>query len=987
MPQPDPYLRMFLDAHRQVVLSARPIVLAQDGADQDGVVQIAANRDVVVIADEVTVRGSILARSAPAAETIVGPKGCTILILARRIDTIPGPLTDACLDVSGGAGVTSTTIWTAPAATGKEGTPGHSIWHPTTNDVASGTTGGNGDDGKPGDPGGGGGAGGAIDLRCGFTAPTTALKVVADGGDGGLGLAGQAGGRGGKGGDGADSEPFWPGMPSAATEGGKGGTGGTGGGGGAPGHGGVPGTVQIRARNGQPSGIAPSLKAGTPGAAGNAGPPGDACPAAQGGRPWGKVGDNSPWIGYNPGGDLREFGWLPRVGNLGTGDKGSMGIKPGEDTKPDDAIAQIISSCDNSELVKSLTFPITAQTALLLDRIQVDHLVATGNIDPTELSALADRIDWVNALLGAYSPASATENGELDAQRAAAQVVKERFHAGLNFYGHAADFVPLGTIESYQQRFVTALKTFKHIEHDFHKRVKDLESDSRTKPDLEKAENFLTTQQRAYDAAILTERAAIAVLVTQIGTADEDALAAKQALVNKATGDFEKAVQASCGISSGDLIDTIGQMAFLGEHPFQASAMIVGQALKLEQAAASKVLAADGTQVDKQLVIKQLTATELTVPKLQGIVGGKSGIRLSDIGAVKLLAKQSEFDQLCDKFWNTSGAAEAKDAFDDYVSAVQARNAHVMTLNESLARLRDYVAGSAKTASALATAQTHAAASLDAGAVTLVAQLTRMASRVRADCIEFLYLASRAYSFWALDSADALANVLSDLSTGRPLAMSPSALEAAGESLLMKYDKAIDAGLSERSIYFPPRNAPVTQRGMMIHLTLQSHPAVFNGLRTKGRASFELPAARGRTMADKNPFAGLSNIRLSSVRCWLSGVSWSLGHGPDVRIELQHQGREMLVQRNDSVVVFRHETVRITLNYDSTRALDLDKVVAASDLQDGDLKAAIGPIGPFARWWVRADTSLNPGIDLSAVSELTLELHGSAQSFGMPPPT
>jgi hypothetical protein len=978
MAELDPYFRNALDAKRQVVLAARPIILAQDGADQDGVVQIAANRDVLVIADEVTVRGSLLARRASEDGAITGPGGSTVVILARSLDTIPGHGTDARIDVSGGVGVTSTKIWTAPAATGKEGTRGHSIWHPTTDDVAPGGTGYKGDDGQPGDPGGGGGRGGTIDVRCGFTAPTTALAVVADGGNGGSGLTGQAGGRGGQGGEGADSEVYWLGTPSSATLGGKGGPGGAGGNGGAPGAGGAPGTVRIRVRNGPPSGITPSLNAGTPGTTGSVGAVGNGGPPGDGGRPWGEVG-----LG-GPGGNYPQYGWKPRVGNGGVGDLGGTGTKPQDAEKGKDGVADIVGTCDDSELLKSLAFPVTAQTALLLDRIQVDHLVATGNVVPEELSALADRIDWVTTLLGAYAPASATDVDELDAQRAAAQVEKERFQAGLDFYGHAADYVPLGSIESYQQRFDAALTALESIQRECDDRVAALEQASRTASDLDQAKISLSAQQRAYDAAATTERETIAGLATRIDTADKEMIASKQALLHPAVAEFENAVYKSCRISLSDLVETIGQMAFLGEHTFQRGAMIVGQALKLGNTAASKVLAADGTQVDKQWVIGQLTATELSAQKLPDIVGGKAGIRLSDPGAVKLLADQSQFDKLCDEFWNVSGAAKAKEAFDDYVSAVQARNAHVMTLNESLARLRAYVAGGAQTASALAAAQTQAAGASDPGAVALVAQLTRMASRARADCIESLYLASRAYSFWALAPADALADVLSDLAVGRPLAMSPTALQAAGERLLTRYDKAMEADLSERPIWFPPRNAPATQRGKIIELTPQSHPSVFERLRTQGTASFGLRAPRARTTADENPFAGLSDVRLSSVRCWLNGVGWAAGHGPIVRVDLEHLGRETLVGRDDSVTVFRHEPVHVVMEYDSTRPLDPGGIVAASDLQDGDSNAIGALIGPFARWRVRVEKSLNPGVDLSGVDKITLEVRVSAQSFGMP---
>jgi hypothetical protein len=976
MSELDPYFSNHIDENRQVVLAARPIFLAQGGAEHDGVVQIAANRDVVVIADEVTVRGTIVARRAPVEGVTTGPNGCTFLILARRLDTIPDSGADSSIDVSGGKGITSTKIWTAPAKKGGEGSKGRSIWHSFEDDVADGGTGKIGDTGSDGDAGGEGGAGGNIDIRCGFTATTTALALVANGGGGGNGLMGQQGGQGGPGGPGGDSEVgvF---NPSAASKGGKGGPGGPGGKGGAPGKGGNPGVVRVRVRNGQPNGITASLQAGTPGTPGEGGRPGEGGEPGTGGRPWGQTG-----YGEVGGKIAPVAGHQAPIGNHGRGDDGDPGRTPDAIAKGEDNNADILGLCEDSELVKSLSFPLTMQTALLLDRIRVDFLAATGHVDETELSALADRVDWVNALLDAYTPASSTDRDELNAQRAAALLFKRRLESGHDFYGHAADFVPLGSIKSYQQRFTEALEALENIQRECDERVTALEQLSRTVSELDAAKTFLTHRLKSYEAEAQKERDSVAGLIEQIRTADEDAMSAKMALVQSTVSAFETAVKELCGISGTDFIEAISQFAFFGEQPFQASAMIIGEGLKLSQSLTSKVLTDDGTQVDKQWVINQLTATEFSAKRLQEIVGGESGVEQTDPGAVRLLAKQSEFDQLCDKFWSVRGADKAKDAFDDYVSAVQVRNAHVLSLNESLARLRDYVAAGSQTSAALAKAATQAAVSSDAGAATLVTQLTRMASRARADCIESLYLASRAYSFWAQQPADALAGVLTDLAAGRPLAMTPTALQAAGEQLLKRYHNAIEQSLTDRPIWDPPRDAAKTARGMMVEITYDSHPAVIRKLREHGKTSFELPAARANTAAKQNPFAGLSDVRLTSLRCWLHGLGWSDGCGPNVRVDLEHTGREKLVQKDDTVTVFRHEPVHIMMEYDSNRTLDPGGIVLASDLHDASSVGAL--IGPFARWRLSVSSSLNSGIDLSKVNKITLELHLCAYSFGMP---
>lgn len=266
----DPFFRIIMLPDRQIVMAARPITLSQEGGDAAGLVTIVSDRGVIVLADDVTIKGKLSIRL-PAKADGTGGDGAAITILARTLGSLPGAGGDAAIDVSGGAGRTSAKIWTAPAATGPVGTPGHSIWHPITDDTLDGGTGLHGIDGANGDDGMPGGHGGKIDIRLFAAAEAAAIALTAAGGAGGAGQAGQQGGQGGHGGDGARSE-IWPvGTPSAATAGGNGGPGGKGADGGAPGAGGMPGPIMLRMVNLGAAAFTPALEAGEPGAPGQGG--------------------------------------------------------------------------------------------------------------------------------------------------------------------------------------------------------------------------------------------------------------------------------------------------------------------------------------------------------------------------------------------------------------------------------------------------------------------------------------------------------------------------------------------------------------------------------------------------------------------------------------------------------------------------------------------------------------------------------------------
>jgi hypothetical protein len=285
---------------------------------------------------------------------------------------------------------------------------------------------------------------------------------------------------------------------------------------------------------------------------------------------------------------------------------------------------------------------------------------------------------------------------------------------------------------------------------------------------------------------------------------------------------------------------------------------------------------------------------------------------------------------LSKQFWNIPGAANAKERFEAYVDAVQARNADILSLNESLLRLRGWVAGEVETDAAIAASNEKAASVSLAGAPAIVAQLQRMVARARADCIDTLYLASRAYGFWSLAPGDTLASILEDLSVGQPLAMTSTALDAAGEQILSQYGKAIDAGMKSRPIRFPPPDAQV-HRGILVHFTQETHPVAIRSLREKGHAAVVLRPARRSTTAAENPFAGHLNVRLERARCWVHGVKWKPGSGSDVRVDVEHQGKESIVTSDDVLKVVRHDPVYVMTKYDSRRPGDPAGLVEVSD--------------------------------------------------------
>jgi hypothetical protein len=970
MPDLDPYCRITTAVDSEFIQASRPITLTQDSADP-GELNLPAGKDVVVFGDVVTIRGAIRLRRPAPEPTGDGPhpvaKGGSLLILARRLDTLPGKGGDAKLDLTGAEGETSAKIWTGPPIKeGKRGDPGRgATW--SWESEKSGATGESSADasgkvnpksrlhGQPGAPGGAGGNGGSLDLRCGSLATTVALAVDVSGGRGGTGQDGQPGAKGGRGGPGDEG-----GWVRSASGGGNGGRGGDGGDGGAPGPGGAPGTISITLRAGSTSALTCTLDAGAPGRPG-----------------WG----GEPGAGGDPG--LKGY-WKYPDGRPGhAGDQGSRGpeLVRGAANK-----AAISTPCDGSALLAHLAQPLSPYLAMMLDQMRADYLKATGSASVSALGELPDRLDWVIALANAYVPLDENEQRALDAVRGRIQTLQQSLKKGFDYFGHSASYAPLGALSGYRHEFDNALKTLRGLRSKYEANLKALQAATLSTDELVHAATALKEDQRAYTEGAEAERKTISDLIHRINDHDSDAVTAKNELLAKSAVAFAEAVQSACGVSVKDLVEVLGQMAFLGHEQPQKMAMYTSQAMKLLDSAASKCVTDTGVQIDKRLVIEKLgTVTDLSA-SLESYSGTIDGIKLSDPGAVKLLGKQSDLDQLCLQFWSYKGASEFKHALDDYVSAVQARNADIMALNESLARLRGYLAGAAQCDASIVEASGKEGKLAAPGAPALITQLARMVARATDDCIYWLYRVSRAYWMWALQPHDELAAQLREIGGADPLALTPETLASAAEGMSTAYATLFEKQLSNAGAWIPrpahdgawyPKPG---ERGICVEFTHATHPRFIERLRAGKHATVGIQPPRRATQTDaaspEHVFSGYADVRITKVRPWVFGARLK-NPAPakrTIRVDLTHAGHDTFVSPEDALTIVHHDAVHLMFEYAVDKPNHVGAIETDGELFDTATHTPGAMIGPFTRWRVTIPKPYNDqSLDTSGIDKVVFE--------------
>lgn len=124
-------------------------------------------------------------------------------------------------------------------------------------------------------------------------------------------------------------------------------------------------------------------------------------------------------------------------------------------------------------------------------------------------------------------------------------------------------------------------------------------------------------------------------------------------------------------------------------------------------------------------------------------------------------------------------------------------------MNESLARLRGYLADAAQTAASLAAAEDANSTLSAPGAPALVTQLARVVTRATDACSRDLYHMSRAYWMWTLQPRDELAKQLKDIGADDPLAITPDVLVSCAAVLASDYGDVFTAQLQNSGEWFP----------------------------------------------------------------------------------------------------------------------------------------------------------------------------------------
>ncbi|MCW5804130.1 MAG: hypothetical protein KIT31_17285 [Deltaproteobacteria bacterium] len=597
-----------------------------------------------------------------------------------------------------------------------------------------------------------------------------------------------------------------------------------------------------------------------------------------------------------------------------------------------------------------------ADAAALFERVRARTELFVSLPDTSDLAAFYAAHE---AELGAVGAIAALRRSNAEAKQYLGYLKQ-----GLDFFGYSSAYVPLTSLTAIARNGVTPIfEAFRRIETAYQKQFAQLAQDQQVLDYVRDTRNQIqaATQQANVDIPQLVAQLTSAATIID---GYQAVLPAKRQAVHDALERYQDAIRNAFNFDWQTLLGALGQCAFAPDN----DAMYAIQAGSIAYPNVTNVTDVQGQPVRRDYLVHQVKAVEATIDGLtEGFETLDDGtVEEDDPGAAKLLAAETQIDALLEQLYGKfpAEAQALKTAIQDYVGAVIARNNQVLTYNAALTLVVQY-----QQAQQLAQVQAQqlndqVLASLEADAPGLTSFVSQAYYRARAQVLEFMDLAARAYRFWALEDGDLLRDALAGVS---PPAIDSTVLDQIQANFWATYTKALgDVGGMQ---VFP--DDPSDRRGETFTIT----GVPIDVFKSTHHLLIAVPLSQKESAS--GPFLNMSNVRVTHARAYVHGAKTQSGA---LNLTITHTGKEKIVSPSNLVFGFQHSAIPATFKYqlaDEHILLDATFELPASTTSSTGLAL----IGPFAYWHISVDPAYNPGLDLSGVTSVELDFRGYSQSY------
>ncbi len=625
-----------------------------------------------------------------------------------------------------------------------------------------------------------------------------------------------------------------------------------------------------------------------------------------------------------------------------------------------------------------------SQCSRLLEKIKLMYWTLDPVANPSgvgDLMALMLRLQARTALFAEADDSSALvefyneHESEIGAFGSVAELVSvhqqvtnllAQVKQGQDLFGYDAAYVPLASLEFYRDVLDSLLEDFEVLEQAYESYFSAVEAQEKNSAAIRATRN---AQDQVISQAT-SENATLKSYVLQTATVIDSYQTILPGLldnVNSAIDALDTKMQDHFDFNWDNVFSSMQTLAFAPESKF----MMLTEGAQFMYDGTTNVTNDQGVPVDKSYVVSQVKAVEGSIDSVsEGYSAMDDGeLQCDDPGAGKLVTEEQQFDAVMDQFYSSfpSEIDAVKQAVDAYLTQIQARNNQILNYNAAVVKMESNAQAISDATAQKQVVNQDAIETLDPTLPSMLSYVSGVYYSAREQVMRTLDLTARAYKFWALSDSD----LISTAYGGNTLpTINYSTLVAASTTILEAYSQAVE-GFGTNSSSFPAQSS----QNQFIVEANELQVQLFQEL---GGAMLDVAPATPSTTRTESPFADMANVRVNKVRAWVDGAKTTNG---TLRLRITHTGRETIVNTTGESYAFDHSPVDKLFEFDiATGEVLLEADFGVENTSSGSSNT-YAALGPFTSWYVQAKADDNIGLDLSEVTGLRLEFHGTSFAF------
>ncbi|MCR8842474.1 hypothetical protein NQ117_02150 [Paenibacillus sp. SC116] len=534
---------------------------------------------------------------------------------------------------------------------------------------------------------------------------------------------------------------------------------------------------------------------------------------------------------------------------------------------------------------------------------------------------------------------------------------------GKNLFGFDSSHVPLASFAFYNDTLDKLIDNFGKLQIEYNNYFEQLKNNQADMEHIKRARETLSVVKTNAQEDLQTLKETLLKTATVIDSYQTIIPLLKQRVTDAIEG-LEEDIQSYFDFNYDNLFQALTSLAFAPESGFMISVLTSEFVYK----GTTKIMDDKDLPVNKEYLVREIRTVQADIKSLEeGYQALNNGtLTPEDPSAGRLITTAKQLFSFLDDFYGKfpHQLDDLKKVFKDYISHVIERNNKILTYNAIvllMLRNHELIESADDRCEEL---NDEVLNKLSPDLPDLVSFMSSSIYTARNQIMEVLDLTARAYRFWSLSDHNPLTNLYGNKTLPQ---MNYATLLSIKNNIMIDYQQAVERfGTNHSDFPHDPND-----QGLIYELP--SYQVEI--LKLVKHICVKIPTVtQGTTLQEGNIFAKMANVRVRLVRVWIDGAKTA---NNQLRVHLTHSGDEEITSQSGEVFAFSHAPVSKPFFYH----LDTGKVMEEANFGMEEDKTNYAALGPFTQWNISVSDDDNASLDLSGVTGIRLEFHGTNYDF------